>query len=98
MFIEAVTYRWRGHVGHREDNDVGVDREVDLSLWKKRDPIMRLHQAMELLGYSDSDYYESLWERYRSEIEEVWLKASAAEFPAANNLLDWVYGSTTAKD
>jgi pyruvate dehydrogenase E1 component alpha subunit len=44
-FIEAVTYRWRGHVGPREDEDVGVRRGEDLPLWKKRDPIRRLADA-----------------------------------------------------
>ena len=29
-FLEAVTYRWRGHVGPREDLDVGVERDGTL--------------------------------------------------------------------
>ena len=30
LFIEALTYRWKGHVGYREDEDVGVaDGEGD---------------------------------------------------------------------
>ena len=41
-FLETITYRWKGHVGHRDDIDVGVKRKEDLSLWKKRDPINRL--------------------------------------------------------
>jgi pyruvate dehydrogenase E1 component alpha subunit len=40
-FLEAVTYRWRGHVGPREDEDVGVQRKDDLARWKLRDPIRR---------------------------------------------------------
>ena len=32
FFLEAVTYRWRGHVGHREDLDVGVSRKDDLEI------------------------------------------------------------------
>ncbi len=31
-FIEAITYRWRGHVGPRDDEDVGVKRKDDLHL------------------------------------------------------------------
>ena len=46
-FLEAVTYRWRGHVGPNEDIDVGIKRsEVDLKLWKKRDPIQALIEAL----------------------------------------------------
>ena len=32
FMIECVTYRWRGHVGHREDEDVGVLRKHDLEV------------------------------------------------------------------
>ena len=35
VFIEAVTYRWRGHVGPREDVDVGVSRAADLGKMEK---------------------------------------------------------------
>ena len=45
-FIEAMTYRWRGHVGPREDIDVGVKRKDDLNKWKKRDPIRRLKDSL----------------------------------------------------
>ena len=30
-----MTYRWRGHVGPREDTDVGVKRKDDLIHGKK---------------------------------------------------------------
>ena len=47
-YLEAVTYRWRGHVGPREDIDVGVSRSQDLVQWKERDPLRRLAQALKL--------------------------------------------------
>ena len=35
-FIEAITYRWYGHVDWREDIDVGLNRsKEDLNNWKK---------------------------------------------------------------
>ena len=37
-FIEAVTYRWRGHVGPDENIDVGIRRsEIEIKKWKKLD-------------------------------------------------------------
>ena len=36
FFIEAVTYRWRGHVGPDENIDVGLKRKEDLNLWKMK--------------------------------------------------------------
>jgi len=45
--IEAVTYRWYGHVDWRDDIDVGVHRSLtEVSNWKARDPILRLSNAM----------------------------------------------------
>src|SRR5688572_24083070 len=47
-FLEAVTFRWLGHVDWREDLDVGVARSSDdLALWRARDPIARLERSME---------------------------------------------------
>jgi len=47
-YLEAVTYRWLGHVGHRSDVDVGVKRTGDLEKWRKRDPIARLASTLEV--------------------------------------------------
>lgn len=62
-FLEAVTYRWLGHVGGNADIDVGVRRSPsELANWKERDPIARLFRALEdkhiysasmLQGYKD---------------------------------------------
>ncbi len=46
-FLEAVTYRWRGHVGPDENVDVGVRRRAeDIVAWKQRDPVARLLSGM----------------------------------------------------
>ena len=82
FFIEAVTYRWRGHVGPREDIDVGVKRKDDLALWKKRDPIARLAAALEL---------EPDWRPVRDEVAAAWAKAEAADPPAPEALMGRVF-------
>ena len=82
FFIEAVTYRWRGHVGPSEDIDVGVQRKDDLALWKKRDPIARLAAALNV----DLD-----WEPVREQVDAAWAKAEAAESPSPDALLSRVF-------
>jgi pyruvate dehydrogenase E1 component alpha subunit len=82
FYIEAVTYRWRGHVGPREDIDVGVQRKDDLALWKKRDPIARLAAALD---------WEPDWQPMRDEVEAAWAKAEAAEPPAPDALMSRVF-------
>ncbi len=45
--LEAVTYRFRGHVGPNEDIDVGVNRRMeDVEKWRQRCPIQRLSAAL----------------------------------------------------
>ena len=90
-FVEAVTYRWRGHVGPREDEDVGVKRKEDLARWKRRDPIRRLADALldaERLGEGQ---LEELWARARTEVEDAWAVAAKDPYPGTDELLRVVY-------
>jgi pyruvate dehydrogenase E1 component alpha subunit len=91
FFLEAVTYRWRGHVGPREDIDVGVKRDHDLNLWKKRDPIGRLVSAMIAANIMNENDYSALNQSIDNKIETAWTKAEAAEYPQVSLLLDSVY-------
>lgn len=91
QLIEAVTYRWRGHVGHREDNDVGVMRKEGLLEWKKRDPIARLANAMIAAGHLTEAKIEGIWAEFRQAVETAWIQAAADPYPPADALLDRVY-------
>lgn len=91
QLIEAVTYRWRGHVGHREDNDVGVQRKEGLSEWKKRDPIGRLATAMITAGHLSEMQLQSIWSANRATVDAVWEQAVADPYPPVSALIDRVY-------
>lgn len=93
-FLEAVTYRWRGHVGHREDEDVGVSRGSDLHLWKKRDPIRRLQDALIGKGYLDADAASAIDQEVRESVTSAWARAEAAPYPESSQLLDLVYAES----
>lgn len=95
QLIEAVTYRWRGHVGHREDNDVGVQRKEGLAEWKKRDPISRLVAAMSAAGLLTEFQLQSIWNEFRAAVETAWTRATADPYPPASALLDRVYSQKT---
>lgn len=96
QLIEAVTYRWRGHVGHREDNDVGVMRKEGLGEWKKRDPIGRLTAAMTAAGHLPADGAAVIERQYREAVDQAWRQAVADPFPPASALLDRVYSTSAA--
>lgn len=91
-FIEAVTYRWKGHVGPDENIDVGVRRsKEELAAWKLRDPIKRLVNAMQKQGFlNDSDYKKIIHEVY-AEVEAATDKAKQADYPGTSQLFNLVY-------
>jgi TPP-dependent pyruvate/acetoin dehydrogenase alpha subunit len=91
-FLEAVTFRWYGHVDWREDVDVGVNRSIeDLTQWRTRDPISRLRRALERAGCWDSAE-ETRWvDEIGQEITSAWAKAMGDPWPHADALLGRVY-------
>ena len=90
-FIEAITYRWRGHVGPSEDIDVGVKRKDDLTLWKKRDPVKRLLDALINERLFNEEQYQSLLHDIQLEINSAWDKAKNDPYPKNEQLMDTVY-------
>ncbi|MGE0763263.1 MAG: thiamine pyrophosphate-dependent dehydrogenase E1 component subunit alpha [Bdellovibrionales bacterium] len=90
-FLEAVTYRHRGHVGPREDDDVGLKRKDDLNQWKKRDPIKRLKDALIVQSMLNESDLKQMEADVTALVEDAWQKAEAAPYPANDALLDLVY-------
>ena len=93
FYMEAFTYRWRGHVGHREDIDVGVKRGDDLKLWKERDPIQRLLNAMINNNIFLQTEYDILSIQIQEKINQDWVKAEKSDYPDKSFLLSTVYSS-----
>jgi len=91
FYLEAFTYRWRGHVGHREDIDVGVKRGDELKSWKLRDPIQRLLNSMIAKEIFTQDEFDQLSNSIQIKINNDWLKAESAEYPEKDFLLSTVY-------
>jgi pyruvate dehydrogenase E1 component alpha subunit len=93
-FLEAVTYRHRGHVGPKEDVDVGVRRTMsELEKWKRRDPIQRLRAGMQSRQLIDDAGFDALHKQIRQKIADARTKAESAPWPEASALLGAVYRS-----
>jgi pyruvate dehydrogenase E1 component alpha subunit len=91
-FLEAVTYRWYGHVDWREDIDVGVDRSAEnLANWRKRDPIRRLVEAMNDAGLWTARDADVLEQEIAREVDAAWDRAMTDPYPAPSALLERVY-------
>lgn len=92
-FLEAVTFRWYGHVDWREDIDVGVNRSSeDLGNWRKRDPIARLSAAMVQAGMTTLDAVAELHDAIGAQVQAQWLRAQADAYPPPSALLGRVFG------
>ena len=96
-FLEAVTYRWYGHVDWREDIDVGVNRSADeVSAWRKRDPISRLVAGLQALGLIDADQLAAIEVEMANEVAVAWEKAQADPYPPLSALTSRVFTETGA--
>lgn len=93
-FLEAVTFRWRGHVGPNEDIDVGVRRSPEeLAAWKGRDPLRRLTAAlMNERGIAESSIL-AIADSVKEQVQRAVEAARTAPYPEQSALLDLVYAS-----
>lgn len=92
FFIEAITYRWHGHVDWRDDIDVGVNRsKEELNSWRKRDPIRRLMDGMINAGIWSIAEMELLRTQIEGEIDCAWQAALECPYASENTLLNHVY-------
>jgi len=93
FFIEAVTYRWRGHVGPDENMDVGLRRKEDLHTWKKRDPIGRLEKSLIENKILPENTISEMNNKIDSIISNAWERAMKDPYPEIEQLTDTVYYS-----
>ena len=95
-FLEAITYRWRGHVGPSEDIDVGLQRSLeDLAAWKRRDPIRRLAEALIARGELSPGQQRALEDDLRKAVVQAVTAARAAPWPSSSALLGHVFEGAT---
>ncbi len=90
--MEAVTYRWYGHVDWREDVDVGVNRsQEDIDQWRAKDPIRRLKNGMIDAGIWTEEQDDQMNSEIRAEVDKAWALALDDPYPDHNALLQRVY-------
>ena len=96
FFIEAITYRWFGHVDWREDIDVGINRSAeDLIYWKKRDPILRVKKSLLKKNFFEEDEFLKLEKDIQNKIENAWNYALKQSSPEWDESLNYVFTSNS---
>lgn len=98
-FLEAITFRHFGHVDWREDTDVGVHRSAsEIQIWKTRDPISRLEDALRKSGNLTDRTVSELRQEIENLIHEAWQNSLNDPFPSPSATLDYVYGRPQQKE
>ncbi len=93
-FLEAVTYRWYGHVDWREDIDVGVNRsQHDVNDWRAKDPVRRLRDSMQAEGFWSGSQHVDLQQSIDDQIKSAWMSAIDDPSPPPESISSHVYAS-----
>lgn len=81
VFIECMTYRWRGHVGANYDTDKGLRNQSELEWWIRNCPIRRFEELLfeeRIISPLDS---EKIKAEIQEEVEDAVALAQQIPFP-----------------
>lgn len=98
QFIETRTYRWLGHVGPKDDIDVGLRDRDELNYWKERCPIKNLEKKLlEKKILTEKDVAD-IHSKIQYKVNQAELFALNSPKPDPNTVLENVYyGEACAK-
>lgn len=91
-FVEAKTFRMRGHAAH--DNQSYVAKEV-IDQWRKRDPIAQFEKQLKDKKIATAGEIEDVAKRVAAVLEEDLAWAESQPSPAPEDALGGVYAGDT---
>ena len=94
-FIEALTYRFRGH-SMSDPADYRIPREE--KIWKDRDPIPNFARKLIEEGISDADGLRSIKEDVERDVEEAVRFADSSPWPEAIELTRDIYSEKEGEE
>lgn len=87
-FIEAITYRYRGH----SISDPGNYRtKEEIEQWRQRDPIFRLENYLKENSMIDDDGIKAIRDEVAAEIQDAVEFAESSPFPSKEDLYTDIY-------
>lgn len=94
FFIEAITYRLRGHVGP-DDNIQGTHTDIrpqeEIDMWKRKDPVINFERCLLDDGIlSESDVSE-IKKEIDQEVCEAYVFANNSSYPEEEDLAKYVF-------
>ncbi|MEE8573845.1 MAG: thiamine pyrophosphate-dependent dehydrogenase E1 component subunit alpha [Thermodesulfobacteriota bacterium] len=89
--IEALTYRWKGHVGPDADFSKGCRPEDELNEWITKCPVKRMNERIEAEGVMTEADVATLSAEITEEIEAAVKFGRESEYPEVSELLTDLY-------
>lgn len=94
FFIEALTYRLRGHVGPDDNiqgNHTDIRPEAEIESWRDKDPIKCFHQTLTAqYGFPESEF-EALSSEVTNEVADAFEFAAASPYPSTSEIEKYVF-------
>ncbi|MBU1918453.1 MAG: thiamine pyrophosphate-dependent dehydrogenase E1 component subunit alpha [bacterium] len=98
VFIEAMTYRMRGHVGP-DDNIQGTHTDIrpkeEIEQWRLKDPLTRFEKYLVENNVCTQAYLSDIQECLQKEIEEAHHEACQDAFPDSKEIAKYVFRENT---
>jgi pyruvate dehydrogenase E1 component alpha subunit len=91
FFLECRTYRWLGHVGPRDNLEVGLRSEDEIGAWKERCPIGTFSRWLVDSGTFTQEKIERLRDEVASKVESAVEFAEQSVSPGAEEVLENVF-------
>jgi pyruvate dehydrogenase E1 component alpha subunit len=88
FFLEAITYRFRGH--SMADPEFYRDK-AEVEHWRQMDPINTFSQALLAGGQFTQEEIDVTWRQAEAEVEEAERFAEESPFPEVSSLMDNIY-------
>jgi TPP-dependent pyruvate/acetoin dehydrogenase alpha subunit len=94
VFMEFMTYRFRGHVGP-DDNIQGTHSDIrpaeEIEEWRQKDPILRFEMYLLDNGVMDEAQIAEVKREVEREVEEALAFAKGSAFPDLGDLDKYVF-------
>jgi len=90
-FIEAITYRWRGHGGAGDDSSSGYRDQEEVRHWEQYCPINSYYDHLAYLKIIDGTTRNQAEKEIREEIQEAFEFAISSANPEEKDLYTHVY-------
>ncbi len=95
FFIEAMTYRLRGHVGAHDniaDQDIrDIRNPKEVKAWLAKEPIWKFKKYLKTHGVLNENDFQKIEEAAQKEVEEAYKFMERSPYPKPSELPDYVF-------